>query len=788
MKNIKKVFKGLVFGILAIAFITSGLLVGGSAVQATSTPVTTLISPIGGASVAGPNVSFHFQITGQAIPAMMCYQYIDNVNVSINTVGAIIPLNTIDATWNGTVTLGSHTWRMDCGGTLASPQMTSSTETFTVQDPPPPPAPTINLLSPAADAQVNIPVGSVTFSFQVPNGVHYPMICDLYIDGNQIVSNGFWDLSTSGSLPATASVGAHNWKITCDDGGNIRTSETRNFTFSTDPAIAVHLSPLGTVTQWNGGTFTNNSNPTYNWTATDTAATTISCQAYTDNKIDGPAIVHAPGSFSTTSVFAPFADATPNPQPGDPTLHQIKVVCTDTAGNSGTSYMNFRVDTVPPVVSILGAPASPTTTPTHIYAQCIDNNGSGPSGECAGSWDFWAFIRGAQQDPTLSPPYKTKTFTSNPGTCPTDPSVYTGPSDVVDTAHVWFCAYATDAAGNAGFSSPTEVKVTAPPIITPTLTIGSTTAANGAHISIPITVSDFGNNVNSAELLVNYDPALLTITSVTPNASLPDPLINPNYAPDTIFVNYMAPVNQTFSLNNGDTIATLNFTVIGNTNTTTNLAFKTTATPQTTKSELLDVLGTVIPANFVGGTVTINNSEVQNHTISGAVKYYDGVKVIPGATVILENGGGTTITTATTDSNGAYQFTDVPDGGNYITLVTDSDTSTTGLSSADQIKIGRHIAGLEIFDSIYKVIAGDVNNSGTLTSADQIKIGRFIAGLDSVLPSGTWKFYSSDAVLNASNYLTTGLTRTYTNLTTNPTGQNFVGIKMGDVNNSWTSN
>ena len=155
--------------------------------------------------------------------------------------------------------------------------------------------------------------------------------------------------------------------------------------------------------------------------------------------------------------------------------------------------------------------------------------------------------------------------------------------------------------------------------------------------------------------------------------------------------------------------------------------------------------------------------------------------------MILENSVGVQIEATTTSAGGAYQFTDVTNGGNYVVRISKSDNAS-GLSSADQIKIGRHIVGLELFSTIYKTIAGDVNNSGGLTSADQIKIGRFIVGLDTNLPSGAWKFYPSDAVLNTTNYLTSGQTRTYSNLTADTPNQDFIGIKMGDVNNSWVSN
>jgi hypothetical protein len=173
------------------------------------------------------------------------------------------------------------------------------------------------------------------------------------------------------------------------------------------------------------------------------------------------------------------------------------------------------------------------------------------------------------------------------------------------------------------------------------------------------------------------------------------------------------------------------------------------------------------------------------HTISGAIKYYDGIKVIPSATVTLEDGSSNVLATTTTDSSGLYSFSGVADGGNYIVVPTKTDATTQGESAADQIKIGRDIVALELFDTIYKNIAGDTNVDGALSAADQIKIGRHLVGLDALLPSGAWKFYSSAYTPTTPAYLTTGLTRTYTNLTADAVNQDFVGIKMGDVNNSW---
>jgi hypothetical protein len=63
-------------------------------------------------------------------------------------------------------------------------------------------------------------------------------------------------------------------------------------------------------------------------------------------------------------------------------------------------------------------------------------------------------------------------------------------------------------------------------------------------------------------------------------------------------------------------------------------------------------------------------------------------------------------------------------------------------------------------------------------------IARYIVGIIGELSSGDWKFYSSDAALTETNYLTEGLERTF-NLTEDMAGQDFIGVKMGDANNSW---
>lgn len=136
----------------------------------------------------------------------------------------------------------------------------------------------------------------------------------------------------------------------------------------------------------------------------------------------------------------------------------------------------------------------------------------------------------------------------------------------------------------------------------PSLNFGSISANPGTQISVPINASNWNNGVSAMDLLVKYDPTVLRIDSITENPNLADPLFNKNYSSNMIYLSYLADVDTNFNLDNG-VIATLNFTVLSNSATTTSLSFKTTAPGL--RSKLYDVYGTPIPANFLSGAVSV---------------------------------------------------------------------------------------------------------------------------------------------------------------------------------------
>lgn len=174
-----------------------------------------------------------------------------------------------------------------------------------------------------------------------------------------------------------------------------------------------------------------------------------------------------------------------------------------------------------------------------------------------------------------------------------------------------------------------------------------------------------------------------------------------------------------------------------------------------------------------------------SHSISGTIKYYDGLKKVSDANVVLEDREGNQLASVISDGNGNYQFNDVVGGGNYIIKVQKQDSGASGVSGSDLVKIRRHIVELEKFESVYKIASADFNETGSVSGSDLVKIRRYVVELDH--PSVTWKFYNSDFILSADNYLSEGSIRKYDNLNADLENQDFIGVKMGDVNNSWNS-
>jgi Secretion system C-terminal sorting domain/Dockerin type I domain len=196
---------------------------------------------------------------------------------------------------------------------------------------------------------------------------------------------------------------------------------------------------------------------------------------------------------------------------------------------------------------------------------------------------------------------------------------------------------------------------------------------------------------------------------------------------------------------------------------------------------------------FLDTTKSINNCDsvylavniTVNHSFSGNIKHPTKGN-INNVTVKLNGSNANTIT-----ASGSYAFNCLPNSAyGSVKLSKNNDVvKNNGVSSIDMILTTRHILGLTLFNSPYKIIAADVNNNKTVTNIDIIFMKRLILGLDTTFTGNKlWAFvdsaYKFADTTNPFPYKDS-INLNYTPF--NQTNKTFIGVKLGDVNYDWNA-
>lgn len=144
--------------------------------------------------------------------------------------------------------------------------------------------------------------------------------------------------------------------------------------------------------------------------------------------------------------------------------------------------------------------------------------------------------------------------------------------------------------------------------------------------------------------------------------------------------------------------------------------------------------------------------------------------------------------TQETNFTGQFAFESLPSckvSGLFLDKV---DDIRNGLSTLDIILIQKHILGLELLDSPYKMVAADADRNGKVSVQDIIAFRRVILGLTSEFPDNTvWRFIPADLRFESpENAIVEGFPEVI-NFNAGLAGglnSNFIGVKIGDVNSS----
>lgn len=149
--------------------------------------------------------------------------------------------------------------------------------------------------------------------------------------------------------------------------------------------------------------------------------------------------------------------------------------------------------------------------------------------------------------------------------------------------------------------------------------------------------------------------------------------------------------------------------------------------------------------------------------------------------------GGNQNKTVETDISGNFCFEDLNNGVSYTITPSKDINYKNGVNTGDVSAIRKHILGLTKLNSGYKIIAGDVKNSLSVNTGDVSELRKLILGtIDKFSNRKSWEFVDKSYTFpNPTNpFAATIPSQRTIILTGNISDFDFIGIKMGDVNNS----
>ncbi len=144
-----------------------------------------------------------------------------------------------------------------------------------------------------------------------------------------------------------------------------------------------------------------------------------------------------------------------------------------------------------------------------------------------------------------------------------------------------------------------------------------------------------------------------------------------------------------------------------------------------------------------------------------------------------------------TGLDGAYT-SEVSMHNNYTVTPQKNIDPLNGVTTFDIVMISKHILGVQALNSPYKMIAADINNSGSVTTLDLVELRKLILHIDTEFSNNTsWRFVDKNFVFpNASNPFATSFPEviSFNDLDQDVLEANFTAIKVGDVNDSAIAN
>ncbi len=207
----------------------------------------------------------------------------------------------------------------------------------------------------------------------------------------------------------------------------------------------------------------------------------------------------------------------------------------------------------------------------------------------------------------------------------------------------------------------------------------------------------------------------------------------------------------------------------------------TCPTPTSTNTPTSTATNTNTPTDTPTDTPTPSGSP----SISGTVTYVNASAPPKFISNVLISGAGSPNVSTTTLLPGAgagtYSLTGFG-AGSYTVTPTKTTGGVNGISSFDAGKIAQHVAGVPPLLNATQLIAADASGNNAVTSFDAGQIARFVTSSPPFGISGTWRFFTPNPTFPVGASPTS---RTYPSVTSNITGEDYVGILVGEVSGNW---
>jgi hypothetical protein len=151
------------------------------------------------------------------------------------------------------------------------------------------------------------------------------------------------------------------------------------------------------------------------------------------------------------------------------------------------------------------------------------------------------------------------------------------------------------------------------------------------------------------------------------------------------------------------------------------------------------------------------------------------------------NGGSSMMMTGT---NGLFTFA-MAQGGDYSITPYLNASPLNGVSTFDLVLMAKHILGVQPLNSPYKMIAADINRSGTVSTLDMIQLRKLILNIETSFTNNTsWRFLPTSHTfpMPTNPWATTFPEVRSVNDLVGTIAADFVAVKVGDVNGSAQAN